>query len=535
MATKNFNARISLKYDSYANWIANDPVLLVGEVAIATIPTKQNGIEQVPVVVMKVGDGTKKYSELQFVSGLAADIYDWAKAATKPSYTADEITGLSEYISGQIQDTNTQYQIVVDAENPRKFQLQSHEKGVTEWTNVGNPITIPASVLETGTTNGTVKFNGTEVAVAGLKSAAYTESTAYDEAGAAAAVLGKEADDSTKATVYGARALASAKVGSVGATANAGIEISGTATVPTVGIKLDPAAGNAASLSAAGLLVTVPAGADGKSAYQSAQDGGYTGTEEQFNRDLSGVGDLSADVQEIEGKIPSAASSTNKLVSASEMGDAIEAVEAKQLYATAQQGSFATKAALTGATTYYNADGTVATPTKNDVAYVLADESHDGKSAKYVVANKPTETVPPVWGFVISFSDNTFSQAQMDAINSGVTSAKRAGYDSHVADGDIHVTAAQKQTWNGKYTKPSDGIPKSDLASSVQTSLGKADSALQQHQSLAAYRTASAQDTIDNGKVAKSQGAAHAGEFLVVGSDGNVKTMTLQIWQGGSY
>ena len=217
MATKNFNARISLKYDSYANWIANDPVLLVGEVAIATIPTKKDGIEQVPAVVMKVGDGTKKYSELQFVSGLAADIYDWAKGATKPTYSADEITGLDAYISGQIQDTNTQYQIVVDAENPRKFQLQSHEKGVAEWTNVGNPITIPASVLETGTTNGTVKFNGTEVAVAGLKSAAYTESTAYDEAGAAAAVLGKEADDSTKATVYGARALASAKVGSVGA------------------------------------------------------------------------------------------------------------------------------------------------------------------------------------------------------------------------------------------------------------------------------------------------------------------------------
>lgn len=128
MATKNFNARISLKYDSYANWIANDPVLLVGEVAIATIPTKKDGIEQVPAVVMKVGDGTKKYSELQFVSGLAADIYDWAKAATKPSYSANEITGLSEYISGQIQDTNTQYQIVVDAENPRKFQLQSHER-----------------------------------------------------------------------------------------------------------------------------------------------------------------------------------------------------------------------------------------------------------------------------------------------------------------------------------------------------------------------------------------------------------------------
>lgn len=41
----------------------------------------------------------------------------------------------------------------------------------------------------------------------------------------------------------------------------------------------------------------------------------------------------------------------------------------------------------------------------------------------------------------------------------------------------------------GDYTKPSGGIPKSDLASDVQTSLGKADTALQEHQSLSGYAT----------------------------------------------
>lgn len=290
MATKNFNARISLKYDSYANWIANDPVLLVGEVAIATIPTKQNGIEQVPAVVMKVGDGTKKYSELPFVSGLSADIYDWAKAATKPSYTADEISGLSDYISGQIQDTNTQYQIVVDAENPRKFQLQSHEKGVVEWTNVGEPIEIPASTLVTGTANGTVKFNDTDVAVKGLDSAAYAKTTDFDAAGAAAEVLGKNTDASTAATVYGVRALATSKVGSVSATADKGIVIEGTATAPTVGIKLDPKAGNAASLSDAGLLVTVPAAAEYTIAKLTTAETGYLATY-QLQKDGTGVGE----------------------------------------------------------------------------------------------------------------------------------------------------------------------------------------------------------------------------------------------------
>ena len=36
----------------------------------------------------------------------------------------------------------------------------------------------------------------------------------------------------------------------------------------------------------------------------------------------------------------------------------------------------------------------------------------------------------------------------------------------------------------GTYSKPSGGIPKTDLASAVQTSLGKADTALQEHQDI---------------------------------------------------
>lgn len=132
-------------------------------------------------------------------------------------------------------------------------------------------------------------------------------------------------------------------------------------------------------------------------------------------------GSASAVQSNLDAKIPSGASSSNQLVTASQMGDAISSVEAKQLYKTSSQGSFATKAELLAATVFYGADGTTATPTRNDVAYVLSDIDHNGKSAKYVIANDPSSTVAPVWGFVITFSDNTFSQAQMDAINSGIT------------------------------------------------------------------------------------------------------------------
>ena len=41
----------------------------------------------------------------------------------------------------------------------------------------------------------------------------------------------------------------------------------------------------------------------------------------------------------------------------------------------------------------------------------------------------------------------------------------------------------------GKYEKPSDGIPKTDLNSTVQASLNKADSALQNHQDISHLAT----------------------------------------------
>lgn len=257
MAIKQFNARISLKYDTYANWVDKNPVLLAGEAAVAVVPAATGAVQQEPAVLIKIGDGTKNYNDLPFISGKAADVYTWALQPNKPTYTANEISGLDAYISGKVQDTNTTYKIVVDSENPRKFTLQAKELGSETWTDVST-VTIPASALTTGTTNGTVNFNGTDVAVKGLGSAAYKDVADFDTSGAASAVLGKDTDASTENTVYGVKALANTKVSSVEATVNKGIEIGGTGTSPTVGIKLDSTAGNAATLSAKGLMVTIP-------------------------------------------------------------------------------------------------------------------------------------------------------------------------------------------------------------------------------------------------------------------------------------
>ena len=49
--------------------------------------------------------------------------------------------------------------------------------------------------------------------------------------------------------------------------------------------------------------------------------------------------------------------------------------------------------------------------------------------------------------------------------------AEESALTAHTGNADIHVTASQKTTWSGKYNKPTTGIPKTDLASEVQTSL----------------------------------------------------------------
>lgn len=169
MAT--LNTRIQLKFDTYQNWLDNDIMLLKGEIGIAEIPAETGVVQSEPAYLIKIGDGTKKFSELDWVSGKAADVYAWAKAAKKPTYQASEIEGLEEFISGEVKDTNTQYQIVKNGN--LGFKLQKKDIGDPEFTDV-NTIDLVAPTLVSGSANGTVAYNGSDVAVTGLKDAAYS-------------------------------------------------------------------------------------------------------------------------------------------------------------------------------------------------------------------------------------------------------------------------------------------------------------------------------------------------------------------------
>lgn len=86
------------------------------------------------------------------------------------------------------------------------------------------------------------------------------------------------------------------------------------------------------------------------------------------------------------------------------------------------------------------------------------------------------------------WSGSAYTQIKGDLVigTTAGTAADGKVVADHKADTTIHITAAERTAWNakGSYSKPSGGIPKSDLSSAVQTSLELADSALQEHQDI---------------------------------------------------
>lgn len=74
---KTLNTRIQLKYDTLANWNASTFNLKKGEIALVEVPTVEGSTLQ--PIMFKVGVGDKKFSDLDWASAKAADVYGWAK------------------------------------------------------------------------------------------------------------------------------------------------------------------------------------------------------------------------------------------------------------------------------------------------------------------------------------------------------------------------------------------------------------------------------------------------------------------------
>ena len=136
MAENVLQARLMLKYDTIANWNQSNLILKAGEAAVATIPaaTTASGLTP-PAVGIKIGDGTKTFSQLDWVQAIAGDVSSWAKAAVKPNYSAGEISGLSTFVG----DNSTVYQVIRGTgNNSNKWFLQSKIANAdnNSWTTI---------------------------------------------------------------------------------------------------------------------------------------------------------------------------------------------------------------------------------------------------------------------------------------------------------------------------------------------------------------------------------------------------------------
>ena len=197
MPDKVLNTRIALRYDTYENWMSSTVILTRGEVAIATIPTgdSSGSSQYLPAVLMKVGDGNHTFKDLKWTQAVAADVPTWAKQANKPTYAATEITGLSDFISSEIQDTDTQYTLVKGA-NDYEWKLMSRAKGEEAYTNLVATLTIPDKTADITALQGLVGDTKVSTQIANAIAALKLDET-YEAKGAAdtvkAALLGDAA------------------------------------------------------------------------------------------------------------------------------------------------------------------------------------------------------------------------------------------------------------------------------------------------------------------------------------------------------
>lgn len=130
-----------------------------------------------------------------------------------------------------------------------------------------------------------------------------------------------------------------------------------------------------------------------------------------------------AKVSTIDAVIPSAATSSNQLADKDYVNDSINSVTAFYITKNAAGDQFATRAELVNAATYYSW-GEVRVPTRNDYAIVLDDETHNDEVTRYIYNNG--------WEYQYTINESPLTQAQINALNSGITSAKVWQYDTAV-------------------------------------------------------------------------------------------------------
>lgn len=145
MATEQIlNTRIQLKYDTLANWNASTFNLKKGEIALVEVPTVEGATLQ--PVMFKVGVGDKKFSELDWVSAKAADVYGWAK---KPQAEFETyVKGLVDTVSLSNYYTKAEVDTLLKAITDAASLLAGRVSTLENKYNIDKNLSVIVSELE---------------------------------------------------------------------------------------------------------------------------------------------------------------------------------------------------------------------------------------------------------------------------------------------------------------------------------------------------------------------------------------------------
>jgi len=117
-------------------------------------------------------------------------------------------------------------------------------------------------------------------------------------------------------------------------------------------------------------------------------------------------------ISDINSKIPSSASSSNKLADTDYVNSSINNMAAFYITSDVSGDPFATRTDLIAGPYYFR--GQLREPTQNDYALVTEDETHDDMTSRYMYDGTQ-------WVWQYTLNNTQFTQAQIDAINSGIT------------------------------------------------------------------------------------------------------------------
>lgn len=149
---RQLQTRISLKIDTWEAWHDESVtgkganlILARGEVAFVQIGSIPPGTtdQVIDTVLFKVGDGTSKFSELQWGSAIAADVYDWAKATKEEFYQA---------LTGKEDATGTETFVVTTDFNEFKTSVIGSSKDTSNTKTVFQRIEAVEALLGDGGT-----------------------------------------------------------------------------------------------------------------------------------------------------------------------------------------------------------------------------------------------------------------------------------------------------------------------------------------------------------------------------------------------